>query len=64
MVDGDSKGWNVLVWESELSTVLQTVLASSDAAARQTAVDVVHALGARGARNFRALLDQEPRQGD
>ena len=55
LVLGDTKGWAVMSWREKAREVLQTALASGDAAARRAARDLQNLLGSRGYGDFRRL---------
>jgi hypothetical protein len=56
MVQGDKEGWNIEVWRDDLRRILITVLGGGDSAARQTAIDLVNRLAARGMPDYKDLL--------
>jgi hypothetical protein len=60
IVKGDKEGWAILGWPEHARTILATAIQSADAEARETAVDLVHRLGALGHREFRNLLPKAP----
>jgi len=56
IVAAEKQGWGVHIWQEHAREVLSVAIESSDEAARESAVDVVHRLGSRGFLEFRDLL--------
>ncbi len=57
LIDGDERGWSIIAWRKPATSILQTVLQSDDAAAREAATALIHRLGALGQREFGTILD-------
>ena len=56
LVEADKEGWGILGWAEHAKRVLIAALVSNDTNAQQSAVQLVHRLGARGRHEFRDLL--------
>ena len=56
MVKGDKKGWNISGWLKYIRIILEAGLQSENGGVYKATVDLIHELGARGYREFRALL--------
>ena len=56
MAKGDSAGWHFAGWRQAPRQILATAMASSDAQARQAAIEEINRLGSRGRLEFRDLL--------
>lgn len=56
MIDGDLQGWEIHGWRDQLRAILSTVIQSADTIAKQSAVEVINRLGAKGFLEFRGLL--------
>jgi hypothetical protein len=57
MVEADNQHWEIYGWREDARQVLGVAIRSSDSAARDTAIAVVHRLAARGFPEFRDLLN-------
>jgi hypothetical protein len=58
IVEGDAKGWAVLGWADDAKAIIKAALKSDNPEARQSAEDLVNALGSRGYFDFGALLKE------
>jgi hypothetical protein len=56
LAEGDTEGWRLYAWRGHARTILSTATQGADAKARESAVDLIHRLGARGYFDFRDLL--------
>jgi hypothetical protein len=56
MIDGDLQGWEIHGWMDQLRAILSTTIQSADTIAKQSAIEVVNRLGAKGFLPFRELL--------
>ncbi len=64
MVDGDKEGWKIIVWCDHVRVILSAAIRSSDAEAREAAIELVHRLGAMDQLEFRDLLPKSAENGD
>ncbi len=56
LVEADREGWGILAWEEHARTILRAAMTSSDSSVGETAVALIHRLGARGRLGLRDLL--------
>lgn len=59
IVSGDRDGWGVHRWKDHAKSILQTAIAAANDDARETAIALIHRLGARGHFDFRELLPSD-----
>lgn len=59
IVEGDTDGWGILVWREHARTVLSAAINSQDVEAQNSAVNLIHRLGARGYFEFRDILSSK-----
>jgi len=60
MVRGDREGWGILGWSDFARKILTDATNSSDHAAKDEAVQLIHKLGSRGYFEFGELLPRSP----
>jgi hypothetical protein len=56
MVEGEKKGWGMILWTDHIKNVLSNALSSEDVEARKAAEALINKLAARGNLDFDALL--------
>jgi len=56
MIESSEAWWLITSWEGPVMDILRSGASSTDSMAREEAVATIHALGARGYRQFRGLL--------
>jgi hypothetical protein len=56
LVETTEKPWGIYAWRDEAKKILATLIKSSDAQAREEAIELVHRLGSMGHLQFRELL--------
>ena len=56
MIEGEKKGWGILLWTESIRAVLQKALSSKDADAYKAAEALINRLAARGYPDFGTLL--------
>lgn len=56
MIEGDKEGWHIYHWQKQARLLLSTSIDSTNPEVRQTAIDVINRLGARGFLEFMDLI--------
>jgi len=56
IVGSELESWEIYSWRNEAKQILQIAIQSADVKARETAIDLVHRLGAMGYLEFRDVL--------
>jgi len=57
MIEGDKEGWHIYHWREQARLLLSTVINGTNLEAKQTAIDIINRLGARGFLEFMDLVE-------
>ena len=56
MIEGEKKGWGMILWSDHVKNVLSNALSSENVEAHKAAEKIINKLAARGNLDFNALL--------
>lgn len=56
MIEGDKEGWHIYHWREQARLLLSTAINGTNPEAKQTAIDIINRLGARGFLGFMDLI--------